>query len=856
MTSTAITATGVRQTQNLTVPSTQNTAPVLEYRCLYTSDLRRKQKRWQDGYLRFHTFNKRIMVYENPSRNYIGDQHWREDGIPEDGDELQLDRPVLVQVAEAIGKTETDLTELLEKRRKPQDTSPGHTADSPRREPTGTTYGKSSNTPAARLPGGPPSQLRPKSLNALLGTPKGPIGRASVPNKSPHDIRYETENQSWEEGRPSKRQRIELPPKERSMPAATTTPRTLEPTITGDVKVNTTALSPSTSNQQERASRRKPSNGVTSQAREQVRVDTPRIDVLNQADVMRADDQEASRKPSNKPPKKAAIEEEHRRAESGAKSKPKVQEKPSGRRNDEPKKPRDGSSRPLANGRAQSRPSIAPIELPSHDSPESPSRCDPPKGKMKLQIASRKPRKKLMYRDLLPQEQPPQRQSANGEMIANWKSRELSNSDRPSKRAKHTVADYHDEEQNRLADRLNRCSREADPGDNRDLSRQEPELLSLFISEEDSDLLPASHHRTKKKAGSPPEPASGRHDSNELLDQRRLAQPKSKTDQPIPKAASTVHDTALTLAKMDEILFPHRHLAQSPEPSAAQPYIQEISSRESSPSPSPPTRAASPPCQSPNKSPRRALVPSSPAFQAQVHVSRQEKPIDSAKSREPVVEPPSRIEAHPDSPVTKAPQSDPQIPNDEPKQMLPNKLLPNIQKITEAVNDPPPTPPPPLLPKTAEEPQSTSSNQSPPPSLSPSQALDIPNPDPKPIQQQQRKPPPAAVNLTTFQPPNPFEDLNNLSIAQKPLPAFQAPKPQRRSPLKKSNSDSSAMGPPAALVSPNNNGKAKTIVGTGGERGEKGKGLWETKEAWDLFGCGRDKVPCCYAEFKRKAGIA
>jgi len=67
MLSTPITSTGVRRTQNLTARPTQNTAPVLEFQCLFTFDLRRKQKRWQDGFLRFHTFNKRIMVYDSPS---------------------------------------------------------------------------------------------------------------------------------------------------------------------------------------------------------------------------------------------------------------------------------------------------------------------------------------------------------------------------------------------------------------------------------------------------------------------------------------------------------------------------------------------------------------------------------------------------------------------------------------------------------------------------------------------------------------------------------------------------------------------------------------------------------------------
>ena len=85
---------------SLSIPSTQNTAPVLEFRCLYTHDLRRKLKRWQDGFLRFHTFNRRIMVYDVP-RNFVGDTHWREKTELADGDELELETGgVLVQVGE------------------------------------------------------------------------------------------------------------------------------------------------------------------------------------------------------------------------------------------------------------------------------------------------------------------------------------------------------------------------------------------------------------------------------------------------------------------------------------------------------------------------------------------------------------------------------------------------------------------------------------------------------------------------------------------------------------------------------------------------------------------------------------
>ncbi|KAI1001490.1 hypothetical protein K3495_g6709 [Podosphaera aphanis] len=102
---------------NLTVHSpVRNSAPVLDFRCLFTRDLIRKQKRWQDGRLKFHTFNKRIIVHDEKS-NLVGDSHWQEDGALEEGTELSLERSgVLVEVGEYMGKRDQNLDELLDKR--------------------------------------------------------------------------------------------------------------------------------------------------------------------------------------------------------------------------------------------------------------------------------------------------------------------------------------------------------------------------------------------------------------------------------------------------------------------------------------------------------------------------------------------------------------------------------------------------------------------------------------------------------------------------------------------------------------------------------------------------------------------
>ncbi|KAK3722261.1 hypothetical protein LTR37_002694 [Vermiconidia calcicola] len=202
-------------TPSLSVPQTQNTALVLEFNCLYTHDVRRKQKRWQDGFLRFHTFNKRVMVYDVP-RNFIGDAHWKAEEALQDGDEVTLEKDgVIVQVAESVGQTETDLTELRLSSKKKSSSEHGSSPMRPAQTP-------------ARIANGtepkPTTQLKHRSLNTLLGTPKGPIGKAALPSRSPFEQRHaRIGNEEWENDRPPKRQRTE-------QPAAWNVTRTSKPT--------------------------------------------------------------------------------------------------------------------------------------------------------------------------------------------------------------------------------------------------------------------------------------------------------------------------------------------------------------------------------------------------------------------------------------------------------------------------------------------------------------------------------------------------------------------------------------------------------------------------------------------------
>ncbi|KAJ5461841.1 uncharacterized protein N7458_003393 [Penicillium daleae] len=165
---------GTAPTSSASVPASSSplTASVIKFRCLYTHDLRRKSKRWQDGYLRYHAFNKRVMVYDETG-NYIGDHHWRCNDEVQDGDEMELDKGALIQVGERMGTTQTDLSNLFEKRKSSQG-SPQATDGA-------------SQTPRASAPVRSSGSSQPfRSLNELLGIKKTPIGHLVSPYEELH----------------------------------------------------------------------------------------------------------------------------------------------------------------------------------------------------------------------------------------------------------------------------------------------------------------------------------------------------------------------------------------------------------------------------------------------------------------------------------------------------------------------------------------------------------------------------------------------------------------------------------------------------------------------------------------------
>ncbi|KAF2763548.1 hypothetical protein EJ05DRAFT_42729 [Pseudovirgaria hyperparasitica] len=165
------------------VPLTQNTAPVHEFDCLYSHDIKKKKKIYQDGVLSFHTFNKRIMVYDT-SKNYIGDLHWQEKADIQEGDDITLERGILVTVGEPKGSVQTDLAPLFEKKDKP---SPRPRHSTHPRAPLSSALHSSIRRD--------PSQPRHRALSSIINKPIGSsYGRAALNEKSPFDLREEKEN--------------------------------------------------------------------------------------------------------------------------------------------------------------------------------------------------------------------------------------------------------------------------------------------------------------------------------------------------------------------------------------------------------------------------------------------------------------------------------------------------------------------------------------------------------------------------------------------------------------------------------------------------------------------------------------
>ncbi|KAM3554390.1 hypothetical protein ARSEF4850_006480 [Beauveria asiatica] len=188
-----------------------STATVYDFICLFTHDLRRKQKRWQDGKLKYHSFNKKVVVYDDRG-HFVGESHWDQEGDLAPGDELSLDRGMaLVQVEDCTGEKQQDLTELLDKRAREVEK---------RRQ---IAAAKSRPTPRSSAAGGAqPQPQRPHlPLSSLVQSP-GPIGRAAISSHSPFEARQQKLHQNKRptaDAQPTVAERPPLAKKRRTSPS-------------------------------------------------------------------------------------------------------------------------------------------------------------------------------------------------------------------------------------------------------------------------------------------------------------------------------------------------------------------------------------------------------------------------------------------------------------------------------------------------------------------------------------------------------------------------------------------------------------------------------------------------------------
>lgn len=179
-------------------PSTTK-ATVLEFICLFTRDIKRKnQKRWVDGRLKFHTYNKSISVVDEHGYR-IGDSKWYGELADfSEGVDLKLESaPVLVEVCEEVGRQEQDLGDVVDKRVREVEERRAKAAHSP-------TVGLRPN-----------DNLRLSTIqrphNGNLPTP-GPIGRAVIPTESPYEVRKRAEGHDDTPPSSKRRKRSESPP--------------------------------------------------------------------------------------------------------------------------------------------------------------------------------------------------------------------------------------------------------------------------------------------------------------------------------------------------------------------------------------------------------------------------------------------------------------------------------------------------------------------------------------------------------------------------------------------------------------------------------------------------------------------
>ncbi|KAG4304871.1 hypothetical protein PORY_001546 [Pneumocystis oryctolagi] len=101
----------------LTMYIRSQTAAVDRFKCLWTSNKHQVRKRWHDGFLHFHRFNFRAMLYDE--ENTLVDDLFMPKQSVISGDQIEFDHH-LVSVEDALDTIYTDISSLYVRNRNPQ----------------------------------------------------------------------------------------------------------------------------------------------------------------------------------------------------------------------------------------------------------------------------------------------------------------------------------------------------------------------------------------------------------------------------------------------------------------------------------------------------------------------------------------------------------------------------------------------------------------------------------------------------------------------------------------------------------------------------------------------------------------
>lgn len=476
------------------------------------------------------------MVYDVP-RNFIGDTHWREQEPVQDGDEFELEKGVLIQVGEATGKMDQDLTGLFEKRGKAQAESPGKVV-LPK-----TCFASTAVSKQASFATAASSQLRPRTLNSLLGTPKGPLGRAALPTKSPCEQRREDENRYIEDRSP-KRRRVEAPSDQKH----NGNPRT----PTSDAAIANSSVKHKASKGRIFNKQGLPNGQATPDAPEKVGEQATKSNTRIAISLDCEDEQKDARKvgipkssgASTEKQQKTVRLEKLRKGKETLPVEPKLDKilgghKPIGKRLSA-ENVSTSSIRPPASLQTRSHETSTP-----NASATSIEKDSERSAQVRLRIASRKPRKKLMYRDLLPQAP-----SEHGTVRKKGNATKTTCEEQPED----PLSGFHQIQQDRLRARLRRQDEiEARRSHHtpEEGEAQRSKSPSLFLTQEDDcGFLPVSPDASYKTRPEPSKPQFPEHTNHQTSKRSPFLKRNRPTD---PQLTTT--NAAIELSEMDQLLL-------------------------------------------------------------------------------------------------------------------------------------------------------------------------------------------------------------------------------------------------------------------------------------------------------------